>query len=377
MIESYDAWAAAVAALNLGLSLMAVVLLPLTRRWDDPHLWLQVLLCAGGLSSLGDALYHLDADIPRRVLNPFTTSALLLLGPALWLYARALASRGGSRFAVALHVLPSAVAFCLLAIAAAFSPASPRTPTRSMQELLSLIPIALQMACYGIALFRHIGRVQQALPREYSELSHRDIRWLRRVFGLYILTLLVWVLSWQWLTAWSNLMTNSILVVTTWLLAAKGGQQQQVDLSITMASNFPAVPSEPNTSATPYKKARLTGTLAEEIGQGLKKWVDEGELYRNPDLTLGQLAEQLGTSAHQLSHYFSQHLNQSFYDYINQRRVEAVKRSIQTPGNASRTLLDIALECGFGSKSTFNAAFRRVTGMSPTEFRKNTSEPTG
>ena len=59
----------------------------------------------------------------------------------------------------------------------------------------------------------------------------------------------------------------------------------------------------------------------------------------------------------------------SFYDYVNGLRVEAVKATLARPQSNGRSVLDIALECGFGSKSTFNAAFRKATGMAPSAYR--------
>jgi AraC-like DNA-binding protein len=67
----------------------------------------------------------------------------------------------------------------------------------------------------------------------------------------------------------------------------------------------------------------------------------------------------------------STRLGLSFFDYINGLRVEAVKATLARPQSVGRPLLEIALECGFGSKSAFNEAFKRATGMSPSMYRRS------
>ena len=88
------------------------------------------------------------------------------------------------------------------------------------------------------------------------------------------------------------------------------------------------------------------------------------------DLTLADLARRVDATPHQLSQLFSQHLQETFFDHINRHRVDAVKATLARPQAAGRPLLEIALECGFGSKSAFNDAFRRRTGMNPSEYRR-------
>jgi AraC-like DNA-binding protein len=76
--------------------------------------------------------------------------------------------------------------------------------------------------------------------------------------------------------------------------------------------------------------------------------------------------------------YLSQILNElegkNFYDYINTLRTEEFKRLIAIPDNRKYTLLALAQQCGFNSKSSFNRYFRKVTGQSPSEFMMAASD---
>jgi AraC-like DNA-binding protein len=88
-------------------------------------------------------------------------------------------------------------------------------------------------------------------------------------------------------------------------------------------------------------------------------------------LKLNQLAKMIGTTPNSLSQVINEESEQNFYDFINGYRIDEAKKMIRDPANAQVTLLSIAYDAGFNSKSAFNAAFKKYTGMTPSQFRKN------
>jgi len=84
--------------------------------------------------------------------------------------------------------------------------------------------------------------------------------------------------------------------------------------------------------------------------------------YLNPDLNLPQLATELGISIHYLSQVINEHFRLNFFDFVNRYRIEAFKERIADPRYRNFSLLGIAFECGFNSKSTFNRIFKQATG---------------
>jgi AraC-like DNA-binding protein len=91
--------------------------------------------------------------------------------------------------------------------------------------------------------------------------------------------------------------------------------------------------------------------------------------WRENNFTIAQLAEGLGLSSHHISQVLNDHRGQSFNDYLNQFRIEAVCQRLQHP--SPDTLLDIAMQCGFSSKSSFNAIFKKFTGKTPSAYRQS------
>jgi len=87
-------------------------------------------------------------------------------------------------------------------------------------------------------------------------------------------------------------------------------------------------------------------------------------------LTLDQLAGQVGLSPHNLSEVINRGLGQNFFDFVNGYRVRDVQSRLVAPEQSHLTVLALALESGFASKSTFNSIFKKHTGLTPTAYRK-------
>lgn len=92
-------------------------------------------------------------------------------------------------------------------------------------------------------------------------------------------------------------------------------------------------------------------------------------LYFEPALTIGQVAKRSGYPEYLVSAVINRRLGGSFWDYINRLRIEAARVRLADAGD-TRTILDIAYACGFTSKSTFNAAFKKQVGETPSAYRK-------
>lgn len=116
-----------------------------------------------------------------------------------------------------------------------------------------------------------------------------------------------------------------------------------------------------------YDYSRLGGQNLSELKGKLAALMEAEALYTEEDLTLEDVASRLGLTPHALSEFFNNHLKTNFPGYVNSLRIAAACRMMEADPN--RTVLSIAYEVGFSAKSTFNAAFLRHKGVSPTQFR--------
>ena len=95
--------------------------------------------------------------------------------------------------------------------------------------------------------------------------------------------------------------------------------------------------------------------------------------FTDGDLTIQKLADKLSIPAPHLSQTINERLGKSFPDFINSYRIEEAKKKLLDPALKHLSILGIAEEVGFSSKSSFNSVFKKITGITPSEFRNTLS----
>lgn len=120
-----------------------------------------------------------------------------------------------------------------------------------------------------------------------------------------------------------------------------------------------------------YEKSNLSDESALRIQEEMNKLMINEELYKDSELNLNDLAEKLNVSTNHLSQVINSLENKTFYDYINQYRINKFCSIIESKEYKNYTILAIALDCGFNSKSTFNRNFKNYKGITPSEFLRN------
>ena len=95
------------------------------------------------------------------------------------------------------------------------------------------------------------------------------------------------------------------------------------------------------------------------------------KVFLDPEITIDKLAGMVNTNRHFLSQVLNERAGQSFYDYINQYRVDEAKRLLRAPEYSNQKIASIAYDAGFNSLSAFNEVFKKVTGATPSQFKKD------
>lgn len=113
----------------------------------------------------------------------------------------------------------------------------------------------------------------------------------------------------------------------------------------------------------------------EKLRDQLEKLLITNGYYKNPELTLLDLAKATGSNTALISKVINKGFNQNFNDLVNTLRIDAFKAKVAAGESSKSTLLGLALDCGFNSKATFNRAFKKHTGVTPKDYlAKNTAE---
>jgi AraC-like DNA-binding protein len=124
-----------------------------------------------------------------------------------------------------------------------------------------------------------------------------------------------------------------------------------------------------------YEKSGLTDVQAAAIYESLIKSITNEKVFTDPELTLGALASKLIVHSNHLSQVINTYEQKNFYDFINFHRIEEFKRIVALAENRNYTLVSLAYDCGFNSKASFNRNFKKVTGLSPSEFLQQIDTP--
>ena len=122
-----------------------------------------------------------------------------------------------------------------------------------------------------------------------------------------------------------------------------------------------------------YSGSRLKESEARLYQEKLNRFMEEEKPYLSPDLNLPQLAKEVDIPSHYLSQVINENIGLNFFDFINRQRVEDVKSKISDPRYNNFSILGIAFESGFNSKSAFNRVFKNITGITPSEYKKTLS----
>jgi AraC-like DNA-binding protein len=132
---------------------------------------------------------------------------------------------------------------------------------------------------------------------------------------------------------------------------------------------------EPSEAKKKYAKSGLSVETATEYHAKLREIMSNEQLFINSELTLTDLADALGIHPNYVSQIINEREGKTFYDYVNELRVEEFTRKVALPKNKHLTLLAVAFDCGFNSKSSFNRCFKKVKHCSPSEFVQHMQAP--
>ncbi|GHN02026.1 hypothetical protein WSM22_35150 [Cytophagales bacterium WSM2-2] len=214
-----------------------------------------------------------------------------------------------------------------------------------------------------LIVFTELTQYERRLKDNFSTLKNKSLSWLRNLvialFGLWVLWSAPYIyevfshdfLQWHHYPLWIGMS-----VVVYWI-----GYSAFSRAEIFQAPVF--IEREPV-----GEKSKLSDKT-DEYHQQLIHFMSTKKPYLNPELSLESMAKEIDLSAGYLSQILNKKEEISFYDFVNKYRVEEAKRILVNPKFSHYSILAIGLESGFNSKSTFNSAFKKYSGTTPTGFK--------
>ncbi|MFM9840351.1 MAG: helix-turn-helix domain-containing protein [Cyclobacteriaceae bacterium] len=345
-----------------------------TVKRSRANVFLSILLVSFSFSIAhilfaGAVMNHFSAEV-YTLGDP----TFFLIAPLLWFYTKELI---GERVTLsknlALHFLPFLVIIFLSLTLKSVDPDILFMQFLNQhQRLINVffwISLVAQFSSYQFLIRKKWIAYQEFIEQEVSNKEGVDISWVRFFLIIFLLINIFFLFSLFTAihldyAAWQPRTTALIFSLSVFALSYKGILQKEL---------FQKVEARPEKITEPLPDT-LPTKPDEELISKLLNYVAEKKPYLDSELTLSSLAKNLGISRSQLSLLINEGIGDNFYDFINKYRVKEVKKLMVDPQVKNYNLLGIALEAGFKSKSTFNLIFKRFTGLTPTEYRKNLSQ---
>jgi AraC-like DNA-binding protein len=329
-----------------------------------------ILLLLGMSISIAHSVFvipeiYKSLDVPLRYNEPL----LMLIIPLIWLYVKKLEQPLFQfKLEMLTHFLPFLV-FMSVNVPALIH-GSGSLPAHFLVGysvwFYGIIWAALlvQYSIYLLQIVRITRNLKSRAQQELSNVEHVDISWLNTFLYAFILVFIIIAIMFvgaihNFGGSWMNQLVSLVFAIAIFILGYKGLFQQSI---------FSNVEAVEQTELTKNESVK-TKLVDPDLLHSLLHYMEAYTPHRNSELSLTMLAGQIGMSRNQLSEVINNNIGCNFYDFVNKFRIEDVKQLMADPKYKDFTILAIAYEAGFPSKSTFNSVFKKFTGLTPSEYK--------
>lgn len=307
----------------------------------------------------------------REIMFPakMTRGMILLIGPIIYCYVKAATDHSFKiRWIHFFHLIPYLLVLAfntwttrnvsdelfIGAVEELILGRSKIQPASAFQFVL----YPIHMIAYSLLAYLHLKKTDHFFQSNLSIPIKDRINWLRIILLILILNAIVF-----------------IGIATYTLITGTYGIQGNIVYTITVSSfvyiiSYQAIHNNQLLAPgfdTKYKTYHLSKEQREEITSQLYQLLDE-KVYEDPELSLSLLSQKIGTQAHLLSRIINEDLHKTFTELLHEYRINAIKESIAKGELETYSILGIAHKNGFKSKSAFNTAFKKYTGLTPLQY---------
>ncbi|MEP1382931.1 MAG: helix-turn-helix domain-containing protein [Paraglaciecola sp.] len=359
-----------------------------------------ILLCAWlvvlNIPLLHTLLIHLE--VHSAAFNMLTNPMLNLLhGPILYFYVRTLISdKSLSSKSDLYHLLPFTIMYPLFMLMAHPKPMVPLPNSSDNQvgpvgehgitNLFEPVFVhfglinGLLFVIYSILtislLIKHQRKISELFSRNDSRIS---LSWVYALPATFALMVIINVINEEVLDSVSQVSAHSLhmlsfLIIST-VLCFFGVKQKPVFYFRGLTVTKEDTPQEAASIDSPQQDScREDSPLSDEVIQDIINkmtiYMQTQKPYLEPDFTVYALADELNIPRRMLSLVLSNGLSKNFYQYVNEFRINEVKALLESQQASQTTILDLAFQAGFKSKSSFNSLFKQHCDLTPTQYRK-------
>lgn len=290
---------------------------------------------------------------------------------------------------VILHFLPYIFLLAVCILTFQIPPdviAANKTKENHIEKIASICLstlLFLQIFWYLFLALRQLRKYRQSIPLFLSSFTGNDYKWLIQItIGLCMLSV-IWLLESIAGMPLLSLIASIIYLCSFYYIGVQIMKQKDTpffvpeqDQSVDDLSNNQEIcvshdiAISVNPGSTPLKKKVLTDEKVIKLEYQLLELMRKDKPYLDSEITLPKLSKMMLSNTYHMSYLLNECLEENFYTFINRYRIEECMRLFNDPAYDHFTILGIAFECGFNSKTSFNVFFKKITGLSPREYRE-------
>jgi len=347
------------------------IVLGLTLLWkcwgrDSSHLVLALILIVLSIRMFEYALAGSGAYEVYPQIIYFSVPLLTLVGPLFYLYLAKSFSLNFQFYGVRLfHFLPFVIIVVLMIpfytatgqYKLAYNANWNLMVSMDLTHIIYMITITVQLVVYSILIVKEIKRVSN----EKNQPLLKRIKFIKPVvvvLGIHLLIVVVTNLSLLLDKYYFLLLERGSFFMLSGVI--QGG----IIYGLIHSSGFVLN----STSNKKYKSSPLTKTKMKELFFSIQSLMNQEKIYLNPNLRMDNVSKKLNIPLPYISQVLNQFENLTFSDYTNKHRIEYAKSLLLKPEYGKYTIAGIAEYSGFNNKNTFNRAFKKFTGITPSNY---------
>jgi AraC-like DNA-binding protein len=300
---------------------------------------------------------YLAKDTPDFLLS--TGAFQLLAGPIFYYYCKSVAVSGFKhKLSDLINIFPFVLYVLFLMIIHIWTQ---YTPVLKIANRILWFLIIAEFIYYMILIKKHISDFNRELENNFSTKDKIGLDWLNYVFVAILIVLMLYFFVFILVFHNANKIISVkifsiILSALIYFFGYKGLRLKPMVINS-------------DVSKEKYLKSNLSQEYKSYWKDKLIQSLEKIKPHLDPELSLTKLAQITGLSENNLSQIINSELNTTFYDLINNYRIEEVKKIFLS--KSEWNILDSAFAAGFNSKTAFNTIFKKKTGLTPTQFKKN------
>lgn len=248
-------------------------------------------------------------------------------------------------------------------------------------RLLYATAFVASIVSYAYATLKLLARNRKLLKDRFSYFSeNNELNWLYALTGIFLLTYTVYFALGTYNTIKGSqyfdigYTADVFLTILAFSVSYFGIKQPYLFKYIPHKIEKDDEPEELNNrpeedTTEKYKNSTLSDEQKEKYIQHIFTFTETEKPYLNAELTVQDLSKQLNISRHHLTEMLNNDIGKNFFTFINEYRIKEVQRRLLDPKFEHLTIVAIAFDSGFNSKSTFNSIFKQQTDTTPSKWR--------